>query len=84
MMRDLLEFDDAGASDDEPAKKVTVGDIRAWHDEFERLRSSLRAIRNHWNEFGPEYGFDETLEQACATIDINKGKGSIWAGLPRA
>lgn len=30
----LLDFDDAGAGDDEPAKGVTVGDIRAWHDAF--------------------------------------------------
>lgn len=37
-MKPLLEFDDPGANDDEPAKGVTVGDIRAWYDEIERLR----------------------------------------------
>lgn len=31
-MRPLLIFDDAGASNEHPAKGVTVGDIRAWHD----------------------------------------------------
>lgn len=40
-MKSLLEFDDAGAQDDEPTKGVTVGDIRAWHDEIERLRLAL-------------------------------------------
>lgn len=43
-MKPLLDFDDAGASDDEPAKGVTVGDIRAWHDEHERLHDALYAI----------------------------------------
>lgn len=31
-MRPLLGFDDAGATNDHPAKGVTIGDIRAWHD----------------------------------------------------
>lgn len=31
-MRALLIFDDAGANNDHPAKGVTIGDIRAWHD----------------------------------------------------
>lgn len=29
----LLEFDDAGAPDDEPVKGITMGHIRHWHDE---------------------------------------------------
>ena len=51
-MRDLLEFDDAGAQDAEPAKGVTVGDIRAWFDEMERLRSLVgqRGNRISWLE----------------------------------
>ena len=36
-MRNLLEFDDAGATNNEPAKGVTVGDIRAWHDNYSDL-----------------------------------------------
>ncbi len=43
-MKPLLDFDDAGAQDDHPAKGVTVGDIRAWHDERERLRSALQLM----------------------------------------
>lgn len=33
----ILEFDDPGASDDEPVKGVTMGDIRAWHDSYAEL-----------------------------------------------
>lgn len=40
-MRNPLDFDDAGAEDSEPAKGITVGDVRAWHDEFERLNFKL-------------------------------------------
>jgi hypothetical protein len=40
-MRDLLDFDDAGASDNEPAKGVTIGDIRAWHDKIEAMSFAL-------------------------------------------
>ena len=40
-MRELLEFDVAGASDDEPAKGVTLGDIRAWHNKFEEVFYAL-------------------------------------------
>lgn len=56
-MRDLLEFDDAGASGDEPAKNVTVGDIRAWHDEIERLREAFR----HYHKKRP----DDDICDAC-------------------
>ncbi len=44
-MRAILDFDDAGACDDEPAKGVTVGDVRAWHDEIKRLNYALCALR---------------------------------------
>ncbi len=43
-MRPLLDFDDAGAPDDHPAKGVTVGDIRAWFDEVEQLRATNAAL----------------------------------------
>jgi hypothetical protein len=42
----FLSFDDAGASDDEPVKGVTVGDIRAWHDQYDRLLSSWAECRD--------------------------------------
>jgi hypothetical protein len=36
-IRSILEFDDPGASDDEPVKGVTMGHIRAWHDSYAEL-----------------------------------------------
>lgn len=56
---------------------------KALEDEIEQLKQHLRAIRNHWNEFGPENGFEDVLERACDPIDINKGAGSTWSGLPK-
>lgn len=54
-------------------------------DEVERLRQGLRAIRNHWNDFGPANGFEETLERACKPIQINSDEQSApWTGLARA
>jgi hypothetical protein len=44
-MKQILEFDDAGASDEEPAKGVTVGDIRAWHDQYDNLLTSWAECR---------------------------------------
>lgn len=49
-MRPLLDFDDAGAGDDHPAKDVKVGHIREWHDEMERLRMDLRMAINSDSE----------------------------------
>jgi hypothetical protein len=61
---------------------VAATSLEALHT-IEHLRGCLRMIRNHWNEFGPEHGFEDALELACAPIDINKGAGSTWAGLPK-
>jgi hypothetical protein len=44
-MKPLLDFDDAGASDDHPAKGVLVGHIREWYDEMERLKEALRIAK---------------------------------------
>jgi len=46
MIRTLLEFDDAGAGDTEPAKGVTVGDIRAWHDQYQNILASWAECRD--------------------------------------
>lgn len=46
-IHDLLEFDDAGAKDDHPAKGVTVGDIRAWFDENAALREALNSALSY-------------------------------------
>ena len=32
----------------------------------DRMRSSMRQVLDHWREFGPEAGFDGTIEQALA------------------
>lgn len=45
MMRRLLDFDDVGAPPDHPAKGVTVGDIRQWHDRMEDYREALRLLK---------------------------------------
>jgi hypothetical protein len=44
MTRPLLDFDEALAQDDHPAKGVTVGDIRAWFDEIERLQRRINTL----------------------------------------
>lgn len=31
----------------------------------DRLREALASVVKHWREFGPEHGFDETLERAA-------------------
>lgn len=40
-MKEPIEFNVAGASDDEPAKGVTIGDIRAWHNKIEEMSYAL-------------------------------------------
>lgn len=57
MTRELLDFDDAGAEDDHPAKGVTVGDIRGWFDEIEQLHAALqeaRIVMREWAEIREE------------------------------
>lgn len=44
LMRRLLDFDDTGATDEEPVKGVTVGDIRAWFDEMERMKAEINLL----------------------------------------
>lgn len=47
-MKRILDFDDPGASDDELAKGVTVGDIRAWHDCLEKTREvASKPLKEH-------------------------------------
>lgn len=44
--KSFLEFDDAGASDNELAKGVMVGDIRAWHDQYDRMLTTWAECRS--------------------------------------
>lgn len=41
-----LYFDDAGAADDEPAKGILIGHVRAWHDQIERLKEVITPFVN--------------------------------------
>jgi cytochrome c5 len=34
--------------------------------EADELRASIKAVLNHWREFGPGHGFDECVERAAA------------------
>lgn len=45
MSRKILDFDDAGAGDDHPAKGVTIGDIRRWYDETVAASTAIATER---------------------------------------
>ena len=65
-MKHLLEFDDPGASDNEPAKGVTVGDIRAWHDQYDRILTSWAECRELLSK---ERGITTRLQTEYAKLD---------------
>jgi len=67
-MKSFLEFDDAGASDEEPVKGITVGDIRAWHDEY--------AAQEHENH--RDY---QALEAKLGQLSsaIRKARKLVWS-----
>lgn len=48
--KDFLTFDDPGASDAEPANGITVGDIRAWYDQYDRIVLSWADCRERLRE----------------------------------
>jgi hypothetical protein len=37
--------------------------LRAAVTRYERLERALKAVISHWDEFGPEYGFAETIDR---------------------
>ena len=39
--------------------------------EADELRASLKAVVNHWREFGPDHGFDECIERAAGRRGID-------------
>lgn len=46
-----------------------VQDSHTWlMNEKRRLESALRAIVAHWDEFGPEHGFDEVMDRARGAV----------------
>lgn len=50
-----------GVSDQDAGHEV-IGD--AVTSRVETLRNALLSIINHWDEFGPEHGLDETIDRA--------------------
>jgi hypothetical protein len=50
-MKSFLDFDDAGAGDDHPARGVTVGDIRAWHDAVLRAELALHECEAYLDSY---------------------------------
>ena len=59
-MRRILDFDDAGAKDDELAKGVTVGNIRAWHDATEKAFVAMK-IASALPAVAAEYDFGNAI-----------------------
>lgn len=58
-------YDEARRQADAAFIAAARQDVPALLAEAGRLRAALSAVRNHWREFGPEHGFDETLEASC-------------------
>lgn len=41
--------------------------------EIERLRAAGRSLLAHWDEFGPEHGFDETVHSVRNVFTSGEG-----------
>lgn len=54
------------AAEQEAADRAAMRrkDAERQSTEVERLRLALKSVVNHWNEFGPEHGFDEVMHYA--------------------
>lgn len=73
-MRPLLDFDDAGATDDHPAKGVTVGDIRAWFDAVVELLSGHDNLyRAHFPGCDPRDDIAAKAARALLSKDSQHG-----------
>jgi hypothetical protein len=54
---------------DEAYERLLVRCQAAWEvtdrvsDRLSAMEGNLRSILNHWNEFGPEHGFAETIDR---------------------
>lgn len=55
-----------------PAKMVECEDYcehaKELHKRADALEAALKSVVSHWREFGPEHGFDETLEIAARAL----------------
>lgn len=52
-------------ADYEAQIRKLADELHAVSDDRDRLRAALASVVKHWREFGPEHGFDETLERAA-------------------
>jgi hypothetical protein len=79
-IRRPLDFNDAGAGDDEPVKGVLQGHIREWHDELDRLTRQLAEAQ----------GVIETLVadiedyERVNNLAPSPGKPDCWQSVTRA
>jgi hypothetical protein len=80
-LRPILDFDDPGASDDHPAKGVTVGDIRAWHDV---MRLALDVMTINEKVRSPAWDGEATeasaIGQMRSAVGASQQKGSCLSG----
>lgn len=68
-----LAFDDPGAHDDEAARGIRVGNIRAWHDAVERILIGGNHIATHRTDSWPAVGtpHEAALEKLGAGKDYD-------------
>lgn len=71
-MKPLLDFDDAGAEDDHPARGVTVGDIRAWFDAITELLSGHDNL--YLAQFGEHSNPRDDIAAKAARAAVSTGK----------
>ncbi len=47
--------------------------VKTISSEMDVLARALKAIINHWDEFGPEYGMDECIDNARRVLASVQG-----------
>jgi hypothetical protein len=96
-IRRPLDFNDAGAGDDEPVKGVLQGHIREWHDEIDRLTRQLAETREALQRYGDHTyecdmkntwnctcGYSAALSASAPQIAYDEGGGAVAATHPAA
>lgn len=64
ILNEILEFDDAGAGDDHPAKGVTMAHIRAWFDEVSRLEGKIADLQDEVELWKDRCGAERQAHEA--------------------
>ncbi len=57
-----LAYNTGRADEREASAREWSGRLDRASTEIEKLKGALRAIIAHWDEFGPEHGFSETID----------------------